>query len=82
MAQNKNPLARGGAYGAYAKKTYKLLMTKEWTSYVDIHKETYPDEPISKQGISHVEHYCEFRKAVRDIRNLVEAKCPNNKVNY
>lgn len=80
MAQNKNPFERGGeggAYGAYAKKTYKLLMTKEWTSYVDIHKETYPDEPISKQGISHVEHYCEFRKAVRDIRNLVEAKCPN-----
>jgi hypothetical protein len=80
MAQNKNPFERGGkggAYGDYAKKTYALLMTKEWTSYVDIHKATYPDVPIPKQGISHVEHYGELKKAVGDIKDLIEAKCPN-----
>ena len=85
MAQNKNPFARGGkggAYGDYAKKTYALLMTKEWTSYVDIHKATYPDVPIPKQGISHIKRkgkgcYGELKKAVGDIKDLIEAKCPN-----
>ena len=83
MAQDKNPFERGGAYGDYAKKIYELLKKKEWMSNESIHKATYPDDedkpkkPIPKQGISHMACYGELKKAVRDIRNLVEAKCPD-----
>lgn len=77
MAQNKNPFARGGVYGKYARKTYDLLMTKEWISNEIIHNKTYPDEPIPKRGISQTEHYSQFKQAVSGIKDLIEAKCPD-----
>lgn len=70
----RNPFCGRGAYPAFAKSVYKLLMSREWFTYVDVLADKEKCNPAEIIKVSYSKEYGELKKACSELRQLIESK--------